>query len=550
MNIKTQEFAKSAANRATTLGQAVLLAAALDLRPETGAWKIQFESVDDVAWHLSNVLRAPVPAGDIAGEIERCGFPIRFSVGADGNPAACLLGFLMDQRPGITELAERVLEGIPEKSVIWLCATLDGVTAALRTAKTGSAPVRIMATARSTALYAKALLRFAASVRGPGFVDTDRLEAELLTEIPREGAFLVVERNFFPEDAAGIRAVEFCLKHSARALVFCPGHLLYRTAREETGLRAELVGSGRLESVIELETGVAESRVHALLLGSAGEKRGTVEFRQILHSDRPWGSPQSLEPSELLEPGEAPSETLTRTVPVADLAVGAPSLMPGRWVEDRSAAVMRDALSQRVSRPLDHCSTLIKAYDLKKYRVTEAELEAVNGDMELERVREVIPSDIDRYGFINPPEKEFQVRRDDLLSPMVKRQSLKPGDVLITDRGTEEWIARVTLVEEIPEGETWVVGQNFTIIRGAREPVFLTVYLRSATVQAELMKRCGGRITRQLKQIDLAKFPVVEPDGEMIVKAKRIHGNLKKKVAELREAAAAAETANRFDLLA
>lgn len=100
---------------------------------------------------------------------------------------------------------------------------------------------------------------------------------------------------------------------------------------------------------------------------------------------------------------------------------------------------------------------------------------------------EVLPGDIDQFGFINAPRKRLKFSAGTFGSPAVQTARIEPGDIILTDRSRDDKFLRVALVEKIPEGQAWFFGQMMTRLRDVQpDPAWTFLWLNSEPVKQEL----------------------------------------------------------------
>lgn len=300
-----------------------------------------------------------------------------------------------------------------------------------------------------------------------------------------------------------------CAPHAQVVMNFPEGVLL-RAVGVEAAMREDMVESGRLRSVFKVPPGM-------LFAGTAI----VTSFVVLEPEDTPDGNVRflDLEDDKFSRPGprgrrevrpnasweEASTTAIeegaswARDVPVEDIRKLGHVLTVPRYLQTQAAA-LGGFLERHETTHLDDVVEIIRAKALPK---------SEEGDY---HVREASPGDISVTGYLGEPPREVRLARAGLR--VARNQQVRPGDVLLSIKGT---IGRSGLVpDDAPEGEDgfWTVSQSLVILRprGRIASEALYEYLASDVVQDHLMALAGGAVIKSITAKDLAALEIPIPD--------------------------------------
>lgn len=322
-------------------------------------------------------------------------------------------------------------------------------------------------------------------------------------------------------------AVAYVLANvTGRAIISATPASLFRTVGIEPGLREELLSSGRLRAVLSVPGGSAfmTSQIKSafLVVDYAGSRQDTVRFVDL--ADPAFSRSTSRRRLEfrpdvdwvLATKPDALSETPWAVdVPLSRIRDENGILSVERYLSSGAGETLRSFAQAHDGVELADVVDLIRPMPILGKGET--------GDYV---VREALPKDISKRGYLAQPEKRIALEPG--IYRKVLQQAVKPGDVLLSVKGT---IGVVGLVPESLSNdaldEVWVAGQSFMILRPKRRlglsPVALYEYLTNEIVQEHLRSLAGGAAIQTLNMKDIKTFPVPIPDKATIDQVEAEH---------------------------
>ena len=291
---------------------------------------------------------------------------------------------------------------------------------------------------------------------------------------------------------------------------------LFRAVGVESVAREELVHSGRLQAVMGLGPSMMFQNTSInsalLLLAEKGSRKDTIRFANLsddhLTIRRERGR---LEIRKEANWAELPaltltgSETFAQDIDLPTIKAEGYTLTIDRYL-DRHA---RDAIEQLLDK-----SEVAELADLVELIRPAALMHQEDGEY---TILEAAPGDIGEDGYVAGPSREINVDR--VLYRKAFNQQLRPGDVLISFKGT---IGKIGLVpDDVPaEGAStiWAAGQSLMILRlkgrHRLSPYALCEYLSDEIVQEHLKSLAGGSAIQTIAMKDLKSFSIPLPDKE------------------------------------
>jgi hypothetical protein len=289
-----------------------------------------------------------------------------------------------------------------------------------------------------------------------------------------------------------------------RNIVVVGNGLLFRTSSKDAAFKQDLIHNHGLEAVLSLPRGTlpGSSVAMSALIFSGKERRNRSrpEIRFIDGSD-----PTAFDTSALvsfLEEGS--THPLCADASFDQMAEAGFNLSVDRYVLDSETRRSREILGSQETATLS---------DLAEIRRPQA-LPRDSGKEPTFEVREALLADIDD-GRLSLPAKLSELPRS--AAPKIESAILKPGDILLSIKGT---IGKAALVTEAAIAESSPVpivpGQSFVIVRlrkGSliRDPQVLVSYLRSPIAQSLLQGMAGGTTILNVAMGELKHMPVPIP---------------------------------------
>ena len=311
---------------------------------------------------------------------------------------------------------------------------------------------------------------------------------------------------------------EAALDNTHRIVAIVSGGSLFRTQGEDLELKAIYLHSRRLARVAAfpsaagVESGI--ETIGLLFCDVTGKPLTDVElidFPRLQFSRRPWPVKLRTAFTDTLLTGRSGGEGIEAVSAHAAALLEEKCIFTvGSRIETQGDREIDELLSRRGARPLTAFVEVIRCHALG------TAVDGGDGSM-----REATPNDITECGFLRRPKKSIQPDFEDKVQVRrMQKQSLCPGDILLTQRGR---VGSLALVEDIPAGEIWMAGQLFVILRLRTEsPVhsakYLLRYLQCRPVQERLQRISSNTAVPQIRAEDLENLLVPLPDPELGVR--------------------------------
>lgn len=289
---------------------------------------------------------------------------------------------------------------------------------------------------------------------------------------------------------------------------------LFRTVGVESIVRDELVASGRLAAVLGVPSGMvySESGVSTslLFLNATGNPNSKVRFIDL--ADETFATKTSRGRYEVKSDvlwrdviSKSTEDTGNgRDVPVQEVRNNSCILTVDRYLSMQTTTKLKEFLDLYDVLSLPEAVELIRPAALPK----AAEGEYI--------VYETSPGDIGTNGLIEAPEKEVRIDRAGLRK--ARNQQLKPGDVVLSVKGT---IGKAGLVSQnAPNREAntfWTVGQSMMILRPRTATIaaeMLYEFFSSDLVREHLQSLAGGAVIQSLNIKDMKALLIPVPELE------------------------------------
>lgn len=286
-----------------------------------------------------------------------------------------------------------------------------------------------------------------------------------------------------------------------RNVVIVGNGLLFRTSSKEAAFKQELIQHHGLEAVISLPRGMfpgTSIAMSALVFsGQSGAKSRKDGLRFIDTSD-----PRTLDQATLSKLLAGKTEhPLCVDASIQEIVDAGFNLSVDRYVLDAETRRNRELLDSRETVRLSDIADIRRPQALPREAGKEKGFE----------VREALLADIDN-GRLSVPTKLSELPQS--AAPKVESAILKPGDILLSIKGTIGKIALVTDDAIAKSGSIPIIpGQSFVIIRlrkGSviRDPEVLAGYLRSPLAQSLLQGMAGGTTIANVAMGELKDMPV------------------------------------------
>jgi type I restriction enzyme M protein len=295
-----------------------------------------------------------------------------------------------------------------------------------------------------------------------------------------------------------------------RNVVVVGNGLLFRTSSKDAAFKQELLCNYGLEAVVSLPRGgwAGSAIAVSALVFSGREQRQPRHELRLIDASEP-GSFDAHALRKLLSGEGRDSRCVDRSF--EELTESGFNLSVGRYVLDTD--------SRRSRELLEGCKTvsLTDIADVRRPQALPRDPQNENWIM----VREAQLADI-RNGQLIPPSKFGRLPRSAL--PKIESATLRPGDILLSIKGT---IGKTALVTGHVTGQSKlfpiVPGQSFVIIRLRQgsvidDPQVLLGYLRSPVAQSLLQSISGGTRIANVAMGELKQMAVPIPSAEVQAK--------------------------------
>lgn len=358
---------------------------------------------------------------------------------------------------------------------------------------------------------------FSDPIRSPGFVSGGRLrQADVAIAIPPVGIKPdqgITERDIFnrfdiPKATWSVLAIQHLLAQCKERVVVAIPHSVLQGIGSDRILRQAIVESGRLRAVVSLPPGLifgTAIQIAVLVLGPA-RNQGSVRF--IDATGEGFRESASRTRTRLLNIDEIVSAGISeknmswaRTVSRAEIAEREYSLLVSRYVLDPGREKLRDTLA---GHRLEALGDLVET-------VRPMQASPTRGDG-LMLVKEVGTADLPSAGYLG-------AGRELYAEPATINkgfdQFLRPGDIVMTIRGSTGKVGIVPDAAPAPGTGGWVAGSSATILRkktGASiDPRALFLLLRSRLGQELLKTITTGATIPMITLRDLLKLEIPLP---------------------------------------
>ncbi len=313
----------------------------------------------------------------------------------------------------------------------------------------------------------------------------------------------------FPErtTSSGVLSIRHLLSQAKKTVVVVvPSSVLFG-ANAEQELRKSLLSNGQIKAVVSLPPGLLNNTaiaLNVLVLTPAG---GHEAVRFINAEDARFYEASSKSRSTLRNVGDLVALILgnnadpaVATVDVREiLSSSGYQLQVSRYLirddQKKAAALMADSGSMTLG---DIAETIRPVAN------------KASSDQRM-KLREVGTADLPPWGYITAADRVIEVDEDAL--PRLKKQFLKPNDIVITVKGT---VGKVGIVgaAAVSSDMPWVVGQSAIVLRmgsaQAIDPRALTVLLRSQLGQSLIRGIVSGATIPliQLRELSSLQLPI------------------------------------------
>ena len=358
---------------------------------------------------------------------------------------------------------------------------------------------------------------FTDPVRSPGFVNAGKLrQADVAIAIPPLGIKPepgTVERDLFgrfdiPKATWAVLAVQHLLAQSRKRAVVAVPHSLLQGLGSDRALRQKIVDSGRLHAVVSLPPGLifgTAIQIAVLVLGPAGASDG-VRFVDASGDD--FRESASRTRTTLVNIEQIVDATMTDehspmalTVSHAEIETNDYQLLVARYVLAPGQEKLRAKLAGTRLAPLGDLVETVRPLSA-----------SANPGDGLLSVREVGTADIPPVGYVT-------AGRELYVEPVAMNkgfdQFLRPGDIVLTIRGSTGKVGIVPDDPPKPGTGGWVAGSSATVLRtksGAPvDPKALFLILRSSLGQDLLKTITSGSTIPMITLRDLSKLEVPVP---------------------------------------
>ncbi|AER56995.1 Type I restriction enzyme (modification subunit) [Pseudoxanthomonas spadix BD-a59] len=358
---------------------------------------------------------------------------------------------------------------------------------------------------------------FSDPVRSPGFVSRGKLrQSDVAIALPPLGIKPepgIVERDLLdrfdiPKATWAVLAVQHLLAQSRKRVVVAVPHSLLQGLGSERALRQQIVDSGRLQAVVSLPPGLVFGtaiQIAVLVLAPAG---AADRVRFVDASGEDFRESASRTRTTLLNIDRIVDEAMTgerspvaRTISRAEIEANDYQLLVGRYVLAANQEKLRSKLAGARLAPLGDL--------VETVRPLSASANIADG---LFSVREVGTADIPPVGYVS-------AGRELYAEPAAMNkgfdQFLRPGDIVLTIRGSTGKVGIVP--DHVPNPGTggWVAGSSATVLRAKSatpvDPKALFLLLRSSLGQDLLKTITSGSTIPMITLRDLSRLEVPLP---------------------------------------
>ena len=231
-----------------------------------------------------------------------------------------------------------------------------------------------------------------------------------------------------------------------------------------------------------------------------------VDAANINRSRRGFSKDETAQVIALIDQRE--NGELSRLVSIDELARNDFNILPARYVLSDEAAQLADLLSRMDTVSLGDLVEIYRPQPGPKAGRQEPASPTNSPGTPME----LVVSDLSDLGTASSPSKHLQVSQAEL--HRLRKAELQAGDIVLVTKGS---VGRVGLIQQIPDGETWVANQSFAILRlrragPIRSSTVLFRYLNSRMGQELLQNLKVGAALPTLQMADLKRLPVIVPD--------------------------------------
>jgi len=362
---------------------------------------------------------------------------------------------------------------------------------------------------------------FSDPVRSPGFVSEGNLrQVDVAIAVPPINVKTepsVVERDLFarfdiPKATWSVLAIQHLMAQCGRRVVIAVPHSFLQGLGSDRALRQRLVDSGRLQAVVSLPPGLIHGtaiQIAVIVLGAEGASDGVrfVDASSDEFRETPIRNRTSLLSIDRIVDAVVTEErsSMARTASRDEIKANDYQLLVARYVLAPGQEELRKKLA---ARQLALLGDLVET-------VRPLAASSTPGDGLL-TVREVGTSDIPSAGFVTTG-RELYVERAALIKG--HEQFLRPGDIVLTIRGSTGKVGIVPDLVPNPGVGGWVAGASATILRTRPglhvDGKALFLLLRSSLGQELLKSITSGATIPMITLRDLAKLelPVLPPSS-------------------------------------
>jgi type I restriction enzyme M protein len=290
---------------------------------------------------------------------------------------------------------------------------------------------------------------------------------------------------------------------------------LFRSSMADQAFKERIIIQYGLETVVSLPQGIAASgsnlAASILVLGPRTSHDDGVLMVDASDAKRGRGAFTEEDRCKALElvqgrKGGGPS----RRVSLEEIGANDFNIQPERYVLSARAQQLADLLLSEDTVSLGDLVEVYRPQPSPPVRIDQHGFASTEPDA----ARELVVSDLSDLGLASPPSKQLSVSQGEL--HRLRKAELQAGDIVLVTKGS---VGRVGLIQQIPEGETWVANQSFAILRlrragPIRTPTVLFRYLNSWVGQELLQSLKVGRVLPTLQMADLKRLRVIVPSKD------------------------------------